>query len=35
MYSFEQAYLKIFQSFHSKSNKKIPSKFENLAEAFF
>lgn len=27
MYSFEQAYLKIFQSFHSKANKKIPTKF--------
>jgi len=27
MYSLEQAYLKIFQSFHSKSNRKIPAKF--------
>lgn len=28
MYSFEQAYLKIFQSFHQKANnKKIPAKF--------
>ena len=36
MYSFQQAYLKIFHSFHSKvNNKKIPSKFENLAEQFF
>lgn len=31
MYSFEQSYLKIFHSFHSKNNKKIPTKFENLA----
>lgn len=31
MYSFDQAFLKIFQSFHSKSNKKIPAKFESLA----
>ncbi len=27
IYSFEQAYLKIFQSFHVKANKKIPAKF--------
>ena len=35
MYSFEQSYLKIFHSFHAKNNKKIPTKFENLAESFF
>ena len=35
MYAFEQSYLKIFHSFHSKANKKIPTKFENLAESFF
>ena len=35
MYAFEQSYLKIFHSFHSKNNKKIPTKFENLAESFF
>ena len=31
MYAFEQSYLKIFHSFHANSNKKIPTKFENLA----
>jgi hypothetical protein len=35
MYSLEQGYLKIFQSFHSKANRKIPPKFEHLAESFF
>lgn len=27
MYAMDQAYLKIFQSFHAKANKKIPAKF--------
>lgn len=31
MFTFEQAFLKIFHSFHAKANKKIPAKFESLA----
>jgi hypothetical protein len=33
--AWEQVFLKIFKSFHEKANKKIPSKFENVAELFF
>ena len=33
--AFEQAYIRIFKCFHDKANKKIPQKFETLADMFF
>lgn len=33
--AFEQAFIKIFKCFHEKANKKIPTKFETLADLFF